>query len=133
MIEGSRKGRTAADWVTLAIGILVVGSLAAVALIEEARLLTVDGPAIAIEFEADQVVSRTDGFHVPYTVLNTGDSGISAAEIWVEVVDGERVLESAEIRVEFLPLRGSQDGILVSQFDPNDHVFRGRLESLLLP
>ena len=56
-----------------------------------------------------------------------------SAEIWIEVYDGERVVESAEINVQFLPLQGKQDGVFVTTQDPASHFLRGRIESLQFP
>jgi uncharacterized protein (TIGR02588 family) len=71
--------------------------------------------------------------YVPYTALNTGSEAISAAEIWIEVSDGERVVESAEITVRFLPLRGKQDGVFVTTRDPKIYPPQSRVESLQFP
>jgi uncharacterized protein (TIGR02588 family) len=76
---------------------------------------------------------RDGSYYVPYSVENTGDTGIEAAEIWIEVFDDERMIASDEIRVEFIPLAGTQDGVYVSQYDPNEYHYRGRLESLSMP
>jgi uncharacterized protein (TIGR02588 family) len=83
--------------------------------------------------------SRSTGNMLPstvygtYTVLNTGSEAISAAEIWIEVSDGERVVESAEITVQFLPLRGKQDGVFVTTRDPKIYPPQSRVESLQFP
>jgi uncharacterized protein (TIGR02588 family) len=70
---------------------------------------------------------------VPYTVFNTGSEAISSAEIWIEVTDGERVVESAEINVQFLPLQGKQDGVFVTTRDPATYALRTWVESLQFP
>jgi uncharacterized protein (TIGR02588 family) len=66
-------------------------------------------------------------------VVNTGSEAISSAEIWIEVSAGERVVESAEITVQFLPLQGKQVGMFVTTRDPASHALRGRVESLEFP
>jgi len=58
---------------------------------------------------------------------------VSSAEIWIEDFDRDHLLESAEIVVPFLPLRGKQDGVYVTRLDPEIHVFRARLESFQFP
>ena len=66
-------------------------------------------------------VARASTFPTP--CVNTGSEAISSAEIWIEVYDGERVVESAEINVQFLPLQGKQDGMFVTTQRPGDRSF----------
>jgi uncharacterized protein (TIGR02588 family) len=125
-VKTSGRGRRSnAEWVTLALSLFVVGALVAVALVEEARRQQVDLSSVQVTFESF--------YYVPYTVRNTGRDAISSAEIWIEVYDGEELVESAEILVQYLPLQGKQDGIYVSAHDPRTHDMRGRLESLQFP
>ena len=70
---------------------------------------------------------------MPYTVLNSGEQALTSAEIWIEVYDGERLVESTEVTVEFLPLQGTQEGMYVTTLDPATHRLVGRLESLQFP
>ncbi len=127
------RRRTVADWVTFVASAFVVGALVAVALIEEVRRGDEDEPGVAVTFLVGETTVRDGSYYVPYSVRNTGDTGIEAAEIWIEVFNDEQMIESDEIRVEFIPLEGTQDGVYVSQFDPSEYHYRGRLESLSLP
>lgn len=133
MSSHGQRSRPAAEWIALALSLLVVGTLIAFAAREEAFRQNEPGTSLAVEFagEASQVVEGS--YYVPYVVENTGASAISSAEIWIEVFAGQSLVESAEIQVEFLPLQGKQHGIYVSKFDPQTHTLRGRLESLQFP
>jgi uncharacterized protein (TIGR02588 family) len=122
-----------AEWVTLALSVLVVGSLIAVAIVEESRRQAENGASVLVTFDNEGARSDGESYYIPYTVMNTGDQAISSADIWIEVYDGTDRVESAEITVEFLPLEGKQDGVYVSAFDPTTHTLRGRLESLQFP
>lgn len=128
-----RRRQSTAEWFTLAASMLIVGALVAAAFVEEARRVDEGAPGVAVFFDPGESTHRDDGFYVSYSVRNTGNTGIVAAEIWIEVFDGDELVESAEITVESIPLQGTQDGIYFSQFDPGLYTFRGRLESLLLP
>lgn len=125
--------RTPAEWVTLAISIVIVGTLVVVALLEEAKRSHETDFGIAVTFERDDVIVKGEQFYVPYRVTNIGGSAISSAEVWIEVMDERNLLETAEVTVSFLPLNGHQEGIYVSKFDPERYAFTGRLESLLFP
>jgi uncharacterized protein (TIGR02588 family) len=125
--------RSAAQWVTLLISIAVVGSLVVVAIIEENDRQEHEVADIWVTFEPERTVQREESYYVPYTVTNTGSDAISSAEFWIEVFSGDELVETVEVTAEFLPLDGKQDGIFVTTHDPASHIFRGRLESLLLP
>lgn len=133
MTARSQRGKSAAEWATLALSVLVVGALVAVALVEESRRQQGDGTGLQVTFDTERAVARGDSFYVPYTVRNTGSDAISSAEFWIEVYDEEVLAESAEVTVEFLPLQGKQDGVFVTTHDPTTHTLLGRLESLQFP
>jgi uncharacterized protein (TIGR02588 family) len=126
------RGRSTAEWVTLGLSLLVVGILIAIAIREESDWRDNEA-GVTVTFDEEAGTLHGNRFYVPYTVTNTGADAISSAEIWIEVFDGERRVESAEITVEFVPREGTQDGIYVSAFDPATHTLRGRLESLQFP
>jgi uncharacterized protein (TIGR02588 family) len=119
--------------VTLALSVLVVGALIAIALVEESQRERADAGSLEVTFDRDHVAARDDAFYVPYTVRNTGSRAINAAKLWFDVYDGERVVDSAEVTVEFLPLEGKQDGLYVTTYDPATHRLQARLESVQFP
>ena len=133
MTGNAARRRSIAEWVTLSLSVLVVGALVVVALVEESRRQEGDAAGLQVTFDTEHVARRGESFYVPYTVLNTGSEAISSAEIWIEVSDGERVIESAEITVQFLPLQGTQDGVFVTTRDPAIYALRSRVESLQFP
>ena len=129
----SPRRKSTAEWVTLSLSVLVVGALIVVALVEESRRQQADTEGLQVTFDTEHVAKRGESFYVPYTVLNTGSEAISSAEIWIDVADGDRVVESAEIGVQFLPLQGKQDGVFVTGRDPARYTLRSRIESLQFP
>ena len=133
MRSNAARRKSTAEWVTLSLSLLVVGALIVVALVEESHRQEGDAGGLQVTFDTERVARRGDSFYVPYRVLNTGSEAISSAEIWVEVFDGERVVQSAEINVQFLPLQGRQNGIFVTTHDPESHALRSRIESLQFP
>jgi uncharacterized protein (TIGR02588 family) len=126
------RGRSAAEWITLGLSLLVIGVLIGIAVHEEWERRN-DDAGVTVTFDEESATRHGDQYYVPYSVTNTSAEAISSAEIWIEVFAGERQVESAEITVEFVPREGRQDGIYVSAFDPATHAFRGRLESLQFP
>jgi len=133
MTQGGPPGRSIAEVITLTLSVLVVGALIVVALVEESRRQQGEGTGLQMTFDSERTIERDGSYYVPYTVLNTGSSAISSAEIWIEVYDGEQLVESAQVNVQFLPLQGKQDGLFVTTLDPSSHRMHSRLESLQFP
>jgi uncharacterized protein (TIGR02588 family) len=133
MTGSAARRKSIAEWVTLSLSLLVVGALIVVALVEESQRQRGDAAGLQVTFDTEHVAKSGESFYVPYTVRNTGSDAISSAEIWIEVADGERVVESAEIIVQFLPLQGKQDGVFVTTRDPAKYALRSRVESLQFP
>jgi uncharacterized protein (TIGR02588 family) len=122
-----------AEWVTLALSVAVVGALVAFGLIEESQRREEEGPNVSITFDIAGSALRGESYYLPYTVTNSGSEAVTSAEIWIDVLDGERLVQTSEIMVEFLPLEGRQDGVFVSSFDLATHTIRGRVESIQVP
>jgi uncharacterized protein (TIGR02588 family) len=133
MTDGAARRKSIAEWVTLSLSVLVVGALIIVGLVEESRRQEGDATALQVTFDTERATARDKSFYIPYTVVNTGSEAIASAEIWFEVYDGERVVESAEINVQFLPLQGKQNGVFVTTQDPASHSLHSRVESLQFP
>jgi uncharacterized protein (TIGR02588 family) len=119
--------------VTLALSLLVIGTLVTVAVMEQGRLEQQEGPNLTGIFDADHAIRRGDSYAIPYAIQNTGSEAIVSAEIRFDVLEGESVIDSEEIRVAFLPLQGTQKGLFVTTHDPARYTFRDRLVSLQIP
>lgn len=131
MSTGSGGSRTVAEWVTLGLSLLVVAGLIAIAIREESE--RTDDTGVTVLFDEESATRHGELYYVPYIVTNIGGDAITSAEIWIEVFNGDLMVESAEVRIQFLPREGRQDGIYFSSFDPATHELRGRLESLQFP
>jgi uncharacterized protein (TIGR02588 family) len=126
------RGRSAAEWVTLGLSLLVVGVLIGIAIHEESERQD-QSTGLTVTFDEESATRHDNAYFVPYSVTNTGADAISSATIQVQVFAGERQVDAAEITVQFLPREGRQDGVYVSAFDPATHDLRARLESLQFP
>lgn len=133
MSERGRRTGSASELVVLSISLLVVGGFVAIALWMSGTTADSEIAGLEVTFDREATIERGEGFFVPYAITNHTSSGVAAAEIWIEVFDGDRMIETAEIRVEFLPVESRQEGLYVSKFNPAKYEFRGRLESLLYP
>ncbi len=133
MTNRTRPSISAAEWVTLSLSVLIVGSLIVVALVEESRREEAGVADLGMSFDVERTVVRGGNYYVPYTVRNQGSAAITSAEIWVDIYFENVLIDSAEITVQFLPLQGSQDGVFVTPYDPATHTVLGRLESVQFP
>jgi uncharacterized protein (TIGR02588 family) len=133
MTNRTRPTISAAEWVTLSLSVLIVGSLIVVALVEESRREEAGVADLGMSFDVERTVVRGGNYYVPYTVRNQGSAAITSAEIWVDIYFENVLIDSAEITVQFLPLQGSQDGVFVTPYDPATHTVLGRLESVQFP
>jgi uncharacterized protein (TIGR02588 family) len=124
---------SAAERITLALCFLIIGTLLAVVVYAEARPETNDSGNIEMTFDIEQSEFRDGAHFIPYTIRNTGREAISSAEIRIDVSDSKRVVDSAVITVQFLPVHGSQTGVYVTSLDPATHTVEGRLESVQFP
>jgi uncharacterized protein (TIGR02588 family) len=127
------RPRSRADWLTLAFSLAIVGGLVIFALVEEMRLEHKDGPLLEMAFDLQASKRAGDQYLLPFAVTNSGSEAILSAEILVEVLEEEEVVESAVISVSYLPLQGRQDGFYASDYDPGSHAIQWRLQSLQLP
>lgn len=133
MTGEQRRTGSSGELVVLLLSLLVVGGFIAAAMWMSATSSRSDFGGLEVTFDVEATIEREEGFFVPYTITNRTSSGLAAAEIWIEVFDGDAMVETAEVRVEFLAVESEQKGLYVSSYDPSRFDFRGRLESLLFP
>ena len=100
---------------------------------EELTRDRLEGARLSVEFDVDHIEVHDANFYVPYTVFNTGSEAILAAEIWFDIYESGQLVNTAEVRVQFLPLRGTQTGVFVTEYDPGTHDMYGRVESMQFP
>ena len=115
------------------LSILVVGGLIAFAVGQERQRRTADPANVNLIFDVSNANYEDGTYFIPYIASNDSSHAIDSADMLIEVLDGDAVVESSAISLVSLPLDGRQKGIYASRFDPNTHVIRGRLTSLVFP
>ena len=126
-------GRTTAEWTTFAISLAITLALAGAALVEHVLLDEPPGTRLTVTVAADRATRQDDRYYVPFTVANAGDEPATDVTLVFEVRRGETVLEESTADVPFLPIRGSEDGQLVTSFDPASHEIAARVGTLHAP
>ena len=127
------RSRSAPEIVITILSILVVGGLIAFAVGQERQRRAADPANVNLIFDVSNANYEDGTYFIPYIASNDSSHAIDSADMLIEVLDGDAVVESSAISLVSLPLDGRQKGIYASRFDPNTHVIRGRLTSLVFP
>lgn len=127
------RGRSAAEWTTFALSVVVVAALVGVALAEQFLRREPAGVLVAVAVATDRAEERGGRFYVPFTVANDGAEPATNVAIVFEVRRGETVVEESTADVPFLPVDGHQEGELVTALDPATHEIVGRVGTLQAP
>ena len=127
------RSRSAPEIVITFLSILVVGGLIAFAVGQERQRRAADPANVNLIFDVSNANYEDGTYFIPYIASNDSSHAIDSADMLIEVLDGDAVVESSAISLVSLPLDGRQKGIYASRFDPNTHVIRGRLTSLVFP
>ena len=131
--ETRPKPRTIAEWTTLAVSLLITFALVGAALYEYVAQDEPAGTWITVRVAVDQAERREDRYYVPFTVANAGAEPAENVTLVFEVKRGEEVLEESTTDIAFLPNSGSEEGELVTAFDPAQHEITARVGTLQAP
>lgn len=127
------RGRSAAEWTTFAVSVVVVAALVGVALAEEFLWREPAGVRVTVAVAIDRAEERDGRFYVPFTVANDGAEPATDVSIVFETRRGETVVEESTATVPFLPVDGAEEGELVTALDPATHEIDARVGALLAP
>lgn len=115
--DASRKGRSIAEWTTLAISAVIL-----IALIGGITWLYFRGaerPAtIVVEPQMDQLREEDSGYYLPVIIHNSGDTTAASAVVQGELDTGSGQPETAEITIDFLDGDEEVAGTFVFRSDP---------------
>lgn len=128
-----RVRRSLPEVVITIMSVLVVAGLIAYALGQEQQRREADPANVNLIFDASRAIYQNGAYFIPYVVSNDSSHAIDSADMVIEVLDGDQVVESSAISLVSLPLDGRQSGIYASRYDPETHELRGRLTSLVFP
>lgn len=130
---GEPRARSAAEWTTLGVSLVVVLGLVALALVEHFGFEEPPGVRVAVALAPAAAEARDGVYYVPFRVTNQGSEAATDVGIHFEVRRGEAVVEESEAVVPFLPVGGSAEGELATGLDPATHDLVARVGTLLDP
>ena len=114
--EGGGAGASSPwEWVAGAVStvmvLLVVGFIAS-------NALTGDGSPPAVEVRPDSVLRAGGMWIVPFSAENRGDRTAAGLQVRGELKEGERVVESSDATVDYVPGHAMRRGGLFFHADP---------------
>jgi uncharacterized protein (TIGR02588 family) len=129
----SRRGRNAAEWVTLTVSIVILAVFIGAAFYEQFALTEPSGAILRVELQLDQAERRGDRFYVPFEVTNTGGDPASDVAVRFEVRQAEEVIEESDMVVPFVPSDGVEAGEAVLMSDPAQFEVTAEVGNFLAP
>jgi uncharacterized protein (TIGR02588 family) len=131
--QQARSGRNAAEWVTLAVSIVILAAFLGAALYEHFLLDEPPGAILRVELQLGEAERRGDRFYVPFEVTNSGGEPASDVVLLFEVRQGEEVIEESDATIPFLPSDGVESGEVVLMSDPAEYEVTAQVGNYLAP
>jgi uncharacterized protein (TIGR02588 family) len=116
--KGSAAPQSSAEWISLAVSLIVVlGFVAAI------LWLWINQPAGPPQFKIERGVVRneTELFHLPLTVTNIGGSAVGQVRVEGKL-NNEGREEIAVTTIDFLPVRAQEEIVLIFRSEPSQAV-----------
>ena len=112
-----RKERTTAEWVTLAVSILIVLALAMLVLFQYVAQGT-RPPEIEIKPLQQETRHIGDKYYLPISVTNNGEKAVESVEVELELTVSGEEPETVAFNIPFLAGLGSDEYTVVLSSDP---------------
>ncbi len=128
----SAAGRTAAEWTTLAIVLLILAGLIG-SLLWYALRPADEVTSFEVQVEQAAVEERAGRFYVPLRVRNAGAATAEDVIILVQLIRGEETIEEAELTFRFVSGGEEADGVAVFMEDPRAGTLQAGVTSYLIP
>jgi len=116
--EGQEKKRTAAEWVTLSLSVLIVLALAGLVIYQQ-MVRGTEPPSIEVMPKLEEMRQEGDAYYVPIEVTNKGETTAEDIEVQLSLDTGEGQPETAAFTLKFLAGAESESQTVVFQSDPS--------------
>jgi uncharacterized protein (TIGR02588 family) len=127
------KGRSAAEWTTLIVSVLVIAIIVGAALYEHFANGEPPGVQISVDVAIDRIDTRDGQNYVPFTVTNVGADPAQDVVVIFEIKQGDDTVEESTTDIAFLPNSGSVEGELVTALDLSAHTIEARVATFQIP
>jgi uncharacterized protein (TIGR02588 family) len=112
------KERTAAEWITLGVSVLIVLALAGLVIYQELARGT-EPPVIEVMPRLGETRHEGDAYYVPIDVTNKGETTAEDIEVQLSLEAGEGQPEVAAFTLKFLAGAETESQTVVFQNDPS--------------
>lgn len=126
-------GRSAAEWVTLGVSIVIVALLIGAAIYEHYAQDEPPGVRVAVTLDLEAAEERDGLTYIPWTAGNTGRDPAEAVVLRFEIRAGEETVQESTTEIAFLPNGGTAEGELVTDLDLATHTVIAHVASLQTP
>jgi uncharacterized protein (TIGR02588 family) len=112
-----KKGRSAAEWTTLAVSIVVVLTLAGLVVYQYFTEGTAP-PIIEVKPVLEQVRHEGETYYIPVEVTNSGEQTAESVEVQLSLSTGESQPETTGFTIQFLAGKETHHQTAAFQNDP---------------
>ncbi|MGI8642917.1 MAG: hypothetical protein ACR2LS_02235 [Thermomicrobiales bacterium] len=130
--HGSRE-RSLAEWTTLIVSVLIVGTLIGAALVEYFWLDEARGVRLEATLALEQTRRVDDRYYIPFTVTNSGADGAENVNVVFEVQQDGQTVEESTIQIAFMANGGMSQGEMVTAYDPAVYDVSARVSAFETP
>jgi uncharacterized protein (TIGR02588 family) len=133
--SGKRKEKQAPDipgwsWAVAAVGLLLLAGTVAYFLY--LAFTSEDAPA-EIVIETGEVVENAGGYLVPIQVTNHGRQVAAALTVEGALMDGETMVETSSMVLDYVPIGSTRGGSLLFSRDPRQYDLEVQARGYALP
>lgn len=127
------NGRRPAEWVTLAVSLLIVSVLMGAALYEHFMNDEPSGVHIQVAVDVDHAESRDGQSYIPFSVTNTGREPAEQVVIQFDLTDTSGSVEESTVEIPILPSGGVSHGEIITTQEITDVTIDARAVNFLEP
>ncbi|WP_410218036.1 TIGR02588 family protein [Paracoccus sp. (in: a-proteobacteria)] len=106
------------EWLVAGLGAMLISSIIGY-LIYDGITYPDSPPDVTVS--QTSALSRSEGFLVEFTARNSGNTTAANLVVTGSLMDGDKVVEEAEVTLDYLPQQAERKGGLFFRNDPSEH------------
>ena len=118
------------EWIVGGVcGVLVLAMIGYI--LYEAIRVTSSLPELSVM--ADNVKPTGGGFRVEFRAINDGDATAASVKVEGQLMSGDRIVETSDVTLDYVPLHSEQKGGLIFRNDPRQHRLEVQVKGYMEP
>ena len=126
------RPRSAAEWVTLATVLLILGAIVGYLVLQTVRR-TDDTAHFEVEIRQGEIEQHGDRFYVPLTIRNAGAATGEEVVVHAELKQGGETVEETELTFGFIAGGEEMEGVVIFAEDPRSAELEAYIVGYLKP